>query len=62
MAKYIGPLTWAWLIIVGGLMFIPGNPPDCIVCGNLAQLFGIISIVLGIAGFALNRGGMAMKG
>jgi hypothetical protein len=55
MAKLIGPLTWAWCIIVGGLMFTPGGV-ECIACGpTLQKVLGVVSILLGIGGFVLNR-------
>jgi hypothetical protein len=49
---WIGPLAWAWLIIIGVWMLTP-NGPQCIACGpeiNLAV--AIVSIVLGAAGLA----------
>jgi hypothetical protein len=55
MAKLIGPLTWAWCIIVGGLMFTPDGI-TCIACGpTLQKVLGAISILLGIGGFVLSR-------
>ena len=49
-------LTWAWIIIVGGLMITPGGV-SCTVCGGpiITQLLGAISIVIGIGGFVLGR-------
>jgi hypothetical protein len=45
-------LTWAWVIIIGGLMITPGGI-ECIVCGpSLTIVLGIVSIVLGILGLA----------
>jgi hypothetical protein len=47
---WLGPLTWAWIIIIGGLILTPGGL-DCTKCGPLFnQLLGIVSIGLGIAG------------
>ncbi|HEX9943568.1 MAG TPA: hypothetical protein VGG03_16265 [Thermoanaerobaculia bacterium] len=55
MARYIGPLAWAWIIIVGGLMLFPGGI-ECIKCGpTLTKVLGVISILIGIAGFVLGR-------
>jgi hypothetical protein len=55
MAKLLGPLTWAWVIIVGGLMLVP-NGVYCIACGPaLTKVLAVISIVLGVAGFIVNR-------
>lgn len=48
-------LAWAWLIVIGGLMFTPGGI-DCIKCGPLFEsILGIVSIVLGAAGLAFDR-------
>jgi murein DD-endopeptidase MepM/ murein hydrolase activator NlpD len=50
---YAGPLAWAWIIIVGGLMVTPGGV-DCIACGPIGTvILGIISITIGVAGFVL---------
>jgi hypothetical protein len=46
----VGPLTWAWVIIIGGFMITPGGI-FCIVCGPiLTKIIGIISIALGVMG------------
>lgn len=46
------PLTWAWLIFMGGMVLTPRGW-DCIVCGVfLKNSFAIISIILGVAGWA----------
>jgi hypothetical protein len=61
--KFVIVLALAWIIIVGGLMIIPGpNGPivECIACGRmLTYVLGAISIVLGVAGFAAGRGAVA---
>lgn len=50
-------LAWAWLIIIGGLMIYPGGI-QCIVCGPLVtQIMGVISVVIGVMGFATARRG-----
>jgi hypothetical protein len=50
----VGPLAWAFLIILGGLMLTPEGI-DCIACGDtLSPIIGIIAILIGIAAFALN--------
>jgi len=62
MAKIIGPLTWAWCIIVGVLMWTPDGF-TCLSCGlNLQRALGVISILLGIGGFVLNRRPGALGG
>ena len=49
-------LAWAWIIIVGGLMIIPGEIIVCIACGPvLTKIIGLISIAIGIAGFVIGR-------
>ena len=49
---WIGPLAWAWLIIIGVWMLTP-NGPQCIACGAQINLVvAIVSIVLGAAGLA----------
>jgi len=48
-------LAWAWIIIVGGLMITPEGI-ECIQCGPLlTRVLGVISIAIGIAGFALRQ-------
>jgi hypothetical protein len=52
MATY---LTYAWVIIIGGLMFTPDGIV-CIACGPIGtKVLGAISIVLGVAGFVTGR-------
>jgi hypothetical protein len=54
MINRIGVLAWAWLIIIGGLMITPDGI-YCIVCGPLiSKLIGIISILIGVSGFAVS--------
>ena len=61
--KTVIVLALAWIIIVGGLMIIPGsNGPiiECIACGSLiTRVLGVVSIVLGVAGFLAGRGATA---
>ncbi|MCA1617898.1 MAG: hypothetical protein LC795_00995 [Acidobacteria bacterium] len=58
--KTVIVLALAWIIIVGGLMIIPGpNGPivECIACGRmLTRVLGVISILLGVGGFLAGRG------
>ena len=56
MATFIyRELTWAWMIIVGGVMIIP-DFIICIACGSLViPILGVISVVIGITGFVLGR-------
>ncbi len=59
--RYLGPLAWAWLILLGGLLITPGGTP-CIKCGILdpgylgdivVNAIGIGAITLGLIGFGL---------
>jgi hypothetical protein len=46
--SWIGPLAWAWLILIGIAIIITPNGPICTVCGPGSNLvIGIISVVLG---------------
>jgi hypothetical protein len=52
LRTWIGPLAWAWLIIIGVWMLTP-NGPQCIACGAQINLVvAIVSIVLGAVGLA----------
>ncbi|HXU46072.1 MAG TPA: hypothetical protein VN783_11145 [Thermoanaerobaculia bacterium] len=56
MAKIIGPLTWAWVIIIGILMILPDGVVVCLACGLVFnKVLGVISIALGVAGFVTSR-------
>jgi hypothetical protein len=60
MPKLVGVLAWAWLIIVGALMFTPIGPV-CIACGRVLTtsdyVIGIVSIALGLGGLLTQVGG-----
>jgi hypothetical protein len=50
------PLAWAWIIMIGGLMIVPGGV-YCIVCGPLlTNIIGAISVVIGLTGLVRNWG------
>jgi hypothetical protein len=53
--RWVGPLIWAWIIMIGGLMFTPGgiSCPGC--TAGVTEILGAVSIGLGIAGFILQR-------
>jgi hypothetical protein len=62
MNRFFYIFVWAWMIIVGGLLITPGGI-FCIVCGanieasgfigkSAVFVIGIVSIVIGIIGFA----------
>ncbi|MDT5158571.1 MAG: hypothetical protein QOC61_127 [Acidobacteriota bacterium] len=52
-------LALAWVIIIGALMIIPYNGGivvECIACGAmLTRVLGLISIVIGVAGFMAGK-------
>lgn len=52
--KWIGPLAWAWVIIIGGIMITPGGINPIVTNPVLAQILGAIAVVLGIAAIAVN--------
>jgi len=62
MKRFFYILVWLWMIIVGGLLITPGGI-FCIVCGatidtsgfigkNAVFVIGVVSILMGIIGFA----------
>lgn len=51
LARLIGPLAWAYAIIVGGVLLITPEGVGPIVY----QVLGALGILIGIAGFALGR-------
>jgi hypothetical protein len=54
MTNLISLLAWAWIIVIGGLMITPGGI-FCIVCGPIINnLIGIVSILIGVSGFAVS--------
>lgn len=52
----VGPVTWAFVIIVGGLMITPEGVNPIVTNPGIRVAMGIISIVLGAAGFFSLRG------
>jgi hypothetical protein len=51
MKMISGPLAWAFVIIIGGLMLTP-NGIDIIVANPTLRLaMGVISVMLGVTGF-----------
>lgn len=51
-ARIVGPATWAYAIIVGGVLLITPGGIDPIVY----RVIGVVGILLGIAAFAFSRG------
>ncbi len=62
MNKILTRLAWAWIIIIGGLMIYPGGI-ECIVCGPLfTKIIGVVSILIGLGGFATSMGSKSVGG
>ena len=58
--RYVGVAAWAWLIIVGAAILITPNGPVCTACGQDSDLWlGVVSVVLGLGGFATLLGARA---
>lgn len=49
--RFIRPLTWAYVIIIGGVLMITPDGIDPIVY----RAAGAVGVLLGIAGFAVGR-------
>jgi hypothetical protein len=49
--RNLGPLAWAWMIIVGGILLIPPGPIPIVHDRIAFIVMGVISIVLGVAAF-----------
>lgn len=50
--KWIGPLTWAYVIIVGGMMFTPEGGNPIFINTALQAVVGAVGIILGAIGIA----------
>lgn len=51
MSRIIGPLTWAYAIIIGGVLLLTPEGIDPIVY----QVLGVVGILLGLTAFVLSR-------
>ncbi len=50
---WIGPLAWAWLIVIGAAIIITPNGPICPGCtANVNIAIGVVSVVLGAVALA----------
>jgi hypothetical protein len=55
ISNWVRYATWAWIIMIGGLMITPDGI-DCPVCDpGLTTILEVISIRLGIAGIMSNQ-------
>ena len=63
-------LSWAWLIIIGGLMITPGGV-ICIACGpgepgyvggTVIRVLGVISLIIGLTGLINQMRGQTASG
>lgn len=72
MKRWILYLTWAWEIIIGGLLITPGGVL-CIACGAVVQtpgyigetatrVVGVVAIALGVYGIATAGRGQSAGG
>ena len=61
MPKLLGPLAWAYLIIVGLVMITPKGPIPISLEGTTAVVLGAIAIALGGAAFIASRSGAAAR-
>ncbi|MDH3974602.1 MAG: hypothetical protein OEV42_10030 [Deltaproteobacteria bacterium] len=50
-----GPLTWAFVIIIGGLMITPEGIVPIVTNSAIQLLTGVILIAPGVTGFASRR-------
>jgi hypothetical protein len=51
-----GPLTWAFVIIVGGLMITPEGINPIVTSPAIRFILGILSIAVGAIGFISMKG------
>ena len=59
MKQIVGPVTWAFVIIVGGLMITPGGITPIVTNPAFRIAVGLLGVALGVAGFMSMRGGPA---
>ena len=56
MKRFIVYITWAWMIIIGGLLIITPGGVQCLACGpTTSKWLGVISILIGVAAFFSGR-------
>jgi hypothetical protein len=55
MRTIVGPLTWAYCIIIAGIMIVPGGITPIVTNPALRLVLGVAGVVLGIAGFVGSR-------
>lgn len=62
MDKILRTFTWAWVIIIGGLMITPGGI-ECTACGGMTGtlIVGVISVALGVAGYLISKQQSAVR-
>ncbi len=63
--KFVRYLAWAWMIVIGGIMFVP-NHVFCLICGQVINQPGYIGdrgvMILGIGAAVLGLAGIATEG
>lgn len=61
MKNLVGPLTWAYVIIIGGLIITPGGIGPIVTNAALRVVIGGIGVVLGVLGFMSMRRASAQR-
>jgi len=57
MSRFIIYVSWAWMIIIGGMLIITPGGVGCLACGpTISKWLGVISILIGVAAFFGGRG------
>ena len=60
LKKIIGPLTWAYVIIVGGLMITPEGVNPIVTNPAFRTIISVVSIILGViflSSYSIELGG-----
>ena len=50
LSKYVGPATWAYAIIVGGMLITPGG-----IVPIVTKVLGFLGIALGATAFYIRK-------
>lgn len=61
MKNFLGPLTWAYVIIIGGLMITPDGIGPIVTNPAVRVVVGGIGVALGVLGFIGMRGRAARE-
>lgn len=55
MRSILGPLTWAYVIIIGVILITPGGIGPIAANAAIRVVLGAFGIALGVGGFVLSR-------